>query len=689
MLALNASADRAAALPALRRLAQDGDAFVARFAILALKTLRDVEAIPVLKAIAIDDDAPPEGIVAKVYALDALVALGDNSLLREGAALLPEAEKDPVLGRVLQQFVTDALLTLKKDEIRIWFDDPRPGVKASALLALMDFELAESALGSDYETVRLSAALVLLSARHPSALDQIAALDWPSVRSRELLVISIDALLSANPATPTPEWVLALASRALSDPQSTGSAIASSISILDRFGGHAALQKALSEGSPMVRLAALSSSRLGLPLSVLRASLKSDQSDIRLASLSSLAIWVNTQATPDEATEAADFIRDLEVRTLSEARYKASVLFRSQVVNPTQEAIDAALRLAHSENPLEREAAASLLSISSDSHRAASLLIQMMTETRRPIAERAALSVLLTSTTPSWRGPAPAELFPSPSMFPLVRIYMAIAAAKTGVIGALDELQNELKSASSRTRRAALTAMTRVGLRLPSLAPGTSTDPDPAVRALSVAVLGDSSDLSAVLPLRDDVNLWVRAIALATIKKSGDLDATAPLVETLKALSNQPGFAAHLAGTAATSESEIALVTIMATRQAIDEGTIGSALDESELAQSRELVAFGRSGLAAHVWMELQAQTDVRLRTELVRSLSRCEAKAALAILAVFLGGDTAPTSDVASASRNSYSTLIGFTATGLDLNFHLKRGRAYLTENDILLAGP
>ena len=165
VLALNAWSDRERAFVALRRLARDPDAGVARFAIMAIKVLGDRGAIPDLKALVVDDDAPPDSpavvdddappdspavvdddappdspmvtpaglqyrgprTVAQVYAFDALVYFGDISTLDNAAALVPKVAGDAVLSRELENAVKLAVQKLDHDQIRALLGSELPG----------------------------------------------------------------------------------------------------------------------------------------------------------------------------------------------------------------------------------------------------------------------------------------------------------------------------------------------------------------------------------------------------------------------------------------------------------------------------------------------------------------------------------------------------------------------------------
>ncbi|HEU4395796.1 MAG TPA: HEAT repeat domain-containing protein, partial [Planctomycetota bacterium] len=174
VLALNAWADRERACVALRKLARDPDAGVARFAILAIRYLGDRGAIPDLKSLVVDDDAPPDSpavvdddappdspavvdddappekpsvmpdgreyrgprTVAQVYAFDALVYFGDTSALPKAAELVPKVAGDGVLTERLQSAIMACVQRMDREQVTPLLSSPVPGVRAAALRLL-------------------------------------------------------------------------------------------------------------------------------------------------------------------------------------------------------------------------------------------------------------------------------------------------------------------------------------------------------------------------------------------------------------------------------------------------------------------------------------------------------------------------------------------------------------------------
>ena len=257
VLALNAWADRERAFTALRKLARDPDAGVARFAILAIKVLGDRGAIPDLKTLVVDDDAPPDlpgvvdddappdspGVVdddappdspavmpdgrqyrgprtvAQVYAFDALVYFGDTTALSKAAELVPKVAGDKTLSAALLNAIKIAVKKLDHAEIRGLLSSEIPGIRAAAIRALGDASEARKALSDPSEVIRLAAAEVLLVGPGAEGFgDWVVPTTGSHIYQREL-VRQAAAWLAAHPGSVAPEWATTLARTVLQSPQ--------------------------------------------------------------------------------------------------------------------------------------------------------------------------------------------------------------------------------------------------------------------------------------------------------------------------------------------------------------------------------------------------------------------------------------------------------------------------------------
>ena len=699
VLALTASADRETALAALRKLAGDEDAFVARFAILALKTLRDEGAVEVLRAIAVDDDAPPDTpkrgvdddappgrIVAKVYALDALVALGDRSLLKEGAALLPEAEKDPVLYPVLRQFVYDAMEKLPREELRAYYADPRPGVKAAALLALQDFDLAEEALRSESETVRLAGALVLLEGKHPSALEKVGAVDWASAKTRAEIIRFGEPVLAKNPAIDTPTWMRSFAQEALSATGQQPAVIFSAIRILDRDGAGQSTQFTSASGNPDALAAAILSQSRGLPFTALRTPLLSNAPQVRYAALFATVRRTQQGAPSDEVSEIVATLRTFECASQRESSLVAVILLNAAKSHNIPDALDGLLDLSRSQRNFDRLAAATILGFVHGSDSECIRLLELLDDTDSKVAARSALTIATMIKSSEWRGHSIHSLYPSPSSYPLVRIYLTIPAVLSGLPGSDDALLNELLSCSSGPRLSGLQAMQRLGAILPVCSPLLLQDPDPAVRITSLLLSAKAPTiLQECHATLNDPNLWVRAVACALLINSGDNSVQDQLQSIVGHLSTGPAYSARLLQDFdATSEVVLTAVSLAA-EQSISDGVTSqaSASDDSRTKYASHLLL--NSGISARAALLLAQDPDAETRSTLLRRLATSPCVESISMvgsqLPDGLPGESRSSDEVVTA----YSQLLGFTPSRADRLFHSMHWNGYVTATEVL----
>jgi hypothetical protein len=708
VLALNAWADRPRALEALRRLARDPDAGVARFAILALKTLDDRDAIPVLQGIVVDDDAPPEkpvgpavvdddappekpvgpavvdddappekpvgpamvdvvtphgpSVVARVYAFDALVHFGDISTVTQAAALEPRVAEDEVLLRVLRGAVTRAFQLLDREVIRGHVNSEFPGVRAAALRALQDVSLAAPALQDSSEIVRLAAVEVHLLG--PGAVgfgDWAPTLEGSDRYRARLVELMVDRTV-AHPEEALPDWVGIPCRALLSSDQVASSEAIAAVDLLVRLGATDYLRSRSFAESSAAYDAMLSKGPVTTAQVV--AALSSSAPDDRLSAMERLAKF--TLLPEDQAPTAALLEGAIEFvpRGDREALLKANALLRIARDRSHEPAVDALLAMANGSTPEDRRNAFFSLSFLSDRAEVARMIVDRLGDPDSAAAFAAARCILFASRPggAKWAGPAFESLFPSASPHAPVRAAMALVAHSRGDPAGGVALLEALRSCSSSERLRVFDLFAFTEARLPVADPDLLGDPSPRVRLQTLHFLEASERLRAAALFRDDPATWVRAAALAYLSESGDTAAE----QALRALATD---GLPVAGVGAASVPGLGPASPNLGSMVIAVSRVlasSSSLVEQHLTTRTGIrsdgVLLADAGTLSHCSRLLQTSGDTPSLLRAVTTLGESRLSAALSAVAPWTARRETVSASVREAAKRSASWLIGYT---------------------------
>ncbi len=661
ILAMNAWAARDEALAALRRLALDKDAGVARFAILGLKALEDRGAVPTLQSI-VQDGRPVEypAIVAKVYAFDALVALGDPSLVANAAALAPAAEYDAELARVLQQGVFDAFDALPRSEPRKYVEDPRPSVRAAAILALADLDVAQAALTSPVERVRIAGAKVLFKALGSKALDDLGTVTWDSPASRTAVLQASFPLFRNEPTLPVPPWLAEVARDSLDNKVTPQLEASECIFVLSRAGVSAPFEEVLVTGTVEQRLATL---RWVPVLIGSTVPLLGDRDPtVREEALN--ALRRASQRSPSEADMAALLgnLSAFSPSSYKEARAKASVLTALARGEAAVDAHGALIEMARSASIFNRQASATFLGASGRDESSARTVVALLADPDRETAERAAETLYNAILGNRWGGPAAESLFHSSSPFPGVRILVAMAAQSAGVPGALEAVHAGMSEASSRVRLRVLTALRNTGRRLSSLGSAVYGDPSPEVRLMALQLAEEEEARDGARRLASDPYIWVRGSALGVLAKAGEADSVTALRELLPTLRGEPGAGGKFLRLVSPDDPELPDKVSAAAMMEMASGRIGQSVATGDAGLANVLrVLWTRSQIAA-ASSSLHDSREATRRVDAARRLAVLPGTGAAEALLRALDEAREPDPVVRAAAAESLGRLIGFT---------------------------
>jgi len=573
ILALNAWADRERAFAALRILAKDPDAGVARFAILAIKVLGDRGAIPILKALVVDDDAPPDSPavvdddappdspavvdddappdspavtpdgrqyrgpreVARVYAFDALVYFGDTSTLAQAAALVPRVAGDRTLAGALHNAIKNAVKRLDHAEIRGLLASEISGMRAAAIRALGDASEARKALKDPSESIRLATLEVLLVGPGAEGFGEWEIQVDGSLPYRLELARLVGHHVASRPGVTVPDWAVRLCRSLLESPHSpieTASNCARVLQAADE------LSPLLSKADDLtdVQLAAIITATPA-SLDLVRRGLRSELPHVRLAALQRLSTLPLRPESEATTTALLEICRDFTPAGDQELTAVMQTLSMLAKCRSSQAAIDALLLARKSPNSIARRNAFFMLLGHLERPEICEVAVAGLRDPDERIATAAARSILYTAHDSSrqWAGPPLGTVIAERSSHTRAEGLLALAAWRLEIQGAEDRALDALARADSAERFELLSNLTLVSLHLTRPVPTLMEDPSPRVRLQYLHALRDSARSVVASRLVDDPFAWVRGTALAYLAVAGDSNAEFTLRELMRA----------------------------------------------------------------------------------------------------------------------------------------------------------
>jgi HEAT repeat protein len=670
ILALNsgagAGADRPKALEALRRLAKDPDEGVAVFAVRALRALEDRGAIPVLQSMVVDDDAPPDvqaGVpaapeAAQVAAFKALVYFGDTSRVAAAATHLPRLDPETEPGRTLQFVLKDAFHRLPAETVRQFLGDPRPGVKAAALLASNDLAAAKAALGDASPAVRLAAATVLLMNAPTIDYEAMHPLVLGASEVRAALLREFQHAGESRDLSGLPDWVRDAARLQLEDPASGFEACVSAVVVLKGPGGEDLFGRLMVSGTPAQKAAILLKGE-PVPSLVLAALGDPDPSVRRLAIL---RLPVLTRL-PAEALSTEDCLAALgkfAPEGFEQARLKAFALLGLARERKAEGAVQALLEMAGAAGSGDRRAAAYGLGPLGSRPDAAAAIEKLLADPDRETAEAASDQFARAALRAGWAGHSPSQVFPLASVHPVVRAQVALAARAAGVAGASEAVRKEMAAAPSSVRLRILERGDWSAKPLDFVEPSVLQDPEPSVRLRTLLATEGNPQVEAARALATDPAFWVQGAALAVLAKSGDAAA----LEGLRALVGDRQAAAPagdplLAGIVPASDT-LPDQVLRSGRMVSSSANV--ALQTADPASAAEMMVLADISKARRRASVLGASPDREARVAAAAGLDSCRVPEAVEILAWATDPAREPEAAVRDAAAGALNRLLWFT---------------------------
>jgi HEAT repeat protein len=672
VLALNAWADRARALEALRRLAKDRDAGVAVFAIVSLKALADRDAIPVLLGlVAVDDDAPTEvapGVdddgppeAARVYAFDALVAFGDASLVDRAAALAPKVAGDPNLAGALSNAVSAAFVRLDKEALRAYLPDARPGVRAATLGALGDADAARAALADPSEFVRVAAVRVLGTVPGPLDLEVFRPLLSGTEAVRWAVVESVSTRMSREPAARAPDWLRETALALLRSPGARASQYLDCLTLLRPDVDGALQEEVLARGDPG-QVEALLLSGAASPEAVLRALGHASPAvrgaaAFQLSALSSLAA---------DRLPTVGFVRALRAfrpGSADESRWKGSALSALVRARNSSDALDALVAMTESPTTMDHVPAIRALAACGQERVAADSLVHLLGSAIAPEAEEAANSLLIAAGRTGWAGPRPASLFPSTSPHPLVQARIALAAGAEGAPGAAEALRAILDRSGSRVRLAVLRALRKddTGWAGTVLVRTVLEDPDPRVRLEALLRLQGDPLTEACRRCASDPSVWAQGTALSHLANAGDSAALDSLRALLRGWRNRAAKDAELLRSVDPEAPDVADRFLRAAGMAaLAEGGVESLVGDEDAVRWAVEALSTRARCLADARL-LRESSDPQVRAAAARDLGSLRLAEAFEALCLATRTADQPDARVRDEAARALEAAVGF----------------------------
>ncbi len=662
ILALDSGADRPKALEALRRLAKDGDEGVAVFAIRALRALDDRGAIPVLQDLVVDDDAPPDvlaaPVAAQVTAFKALVYFGDTSRVAAAATHLPRLDPDTEPGRTLQYALNDAFHRLPAETVRRFLGDPRPGVKAAALLASKDLEAAKAALGDASSPVRLAAATVILLNAPTIDYEALHPLVLGAAEVRRAFLVDLHYAVEFRDLAGLPDWVRDAARMQLEDPASYTEECASAVVLLKGAGQEEFFSRLMASGTPAQKAALLLK---GDPdPSLILAALGDADSSVRRRAIARLPALTRLPAGSPSTEDCLAALGKFVPEGLEQSRLKAFALLGLARERKAEGAVQALMDMAGSPAAGSRRAAAYGLGPLGARPDAAAALERLLADLDRETAEDAAEQFALSAKRGRWSGRSPAEAFPSASPHPVVRAQVALAARAAGVAGATEAVRRELAAAPSSARLRILERAMEQNSPFDFVEASVLQDPEPSVRLRLLLATEGNAQVEAAGALASDPAFWVQGAALAVLAKSGDAAA----LEGLRALvgdrqasgpSGNP-----LLGGLVTALETLPDQILRAGRMVSNSAT--ATLETADPASTDEFAVLADTARARRFAWVLANSPSPEARVPAATALGACRVPEAVEALAGATDPARQPEAAVRAAAAEALNRLLWFT---------------------------
>jgi HEAT repeat protein len=677
VLALHALSDRATAFAALRTLARDGDEGVARFAILALKTLKDAEAAPLLRAVVADEAAP---VVARVYAFDALVSFGDVSLVADAAGLAPKVERDAQLTRALEFAVTSALSLPGAPPARTLITDARPAVRAAALRALKDREACKAALDDSSPLVQIAAAQTLLMRIEPLDLESLRPVFDSGRPIRDRLWFALSFHLSVQRTAAIPAWMVEAARQDVVGEALALSNLEALVKLLARAGEEEFLATLYEGGNRTQKELVL---RFGKPVATrVLGALASNEPALRTAAAGRLAEVAALPAEKVTTDALLDALLRFEPASWIEARDITVALGTLAKTRNDPAAMQLLLSMAASPQSHVRRGAGAVLARINDNPEAAAAVKRLLEDADALVAESTLVYAAASASREGWTGLNPASLFPSTSPHAVVRARIAFEAHRAGVAEAREALRRELAEAPSSVRLRFFESIAQSNSLLPDLGPSLLDDPSPAVRLWALLLQEGPASTVAARALSEDPALWVRVTALATLARSEE----AASLEALRGLVRLQGSLGETGDRLLRAFDpelpDLASRVLTPARMLASAGESQATADASH-ANLLEVLA-GR-GRAERFAASLGAPTDRAAVTTAIRGLGNCSVLEGYAALTSESLLDERSRAEFQDNLLDAFDWLAGFMPGEGPVEFGKRHPRGFVSIHEIL----